>query len=957
MRSLKLGLLSMALRQANPKLKIKNMGVLNITSKKVNINGVYAKEIQDVVRVMKTQSSLYRKFSENMRSVIDDNSLYDNDYGQSWMHMLKRKFEERANLLEDMPGQEFNFKKTNESIGKIDSYINGEGSKAHIIEMLKERQHWIERHSDPDDLLRGKDQEYLYIAGLLKEMTSVPTYENLSTNDLDKFRMQFSPSHNIDHEIISWGQDKIMNGKNYVQDVVARWQRRKLYPMVTEYNTRFFQQNPDLRTKLANYLSDFSGKKFEKMFKTTKIYDQNGNQVEINSMEIHWNEKDPETRIAIQRGQISSKDVEFGRFIVETHAQQMIKNLVHQHRYEVGQKYTEEDAKKELETKWTKGMIPVMPASANQMIMKGIIGGTGKEGRRAGYKKFMDQLSNIDDIFDESGVERKSDTKKEKILKGVTDYFMHQIGTESEFGSDSRMRIMGIANDGTGPVLVDELANKNLNKNLELTIMYMVTSSERKRHFEKEVVPYVNAAQMFLHNHNVMQLQGAQDNSIQYFKNYVDTVIKGMPDKLNAKVPIPFFGKEIDVDNVTNLMIRTATFGGLAYNVPVGLTSGLMNSVQFFNNAWANDVARNGMYGAKEARKAVRMFGTKKGRELIEGIMEQYKLADMSESDLMHNPRRRISNKNLFTSHHAHWLNWYSDYYIRGIVGLAQMIKDGSIAAYTMKNGELVYNESRDPRWAGKEGKFLKEHIKEQLVEQNYMLSTDGPMPRGYDDREARVLKWIADKFIVGSYDETTRTMLSRQTTTMPFIQFASFLPDKMVNYFGSKKYSPVGGQYKVMRDKAKEMETVWQRYTQEGIMVTFSNLAKELRTNGFRDMRSWSELEPHERYNVAKFGLDMGMMVVMFALYAGLSHIDWDDEDTSPIDSKFIKIFRNGAWDLLVWNPVTASETFAALPSLEMAQRLAHIFIGDFSEVERVLPGSTTIKAIGELIPEQTEE
>ena len=67
--------------------------------------------------------------------------------------------------------------------------------------------------------------------------------------------------------------------------------------------------------------------------------------------------------------------------------------------------------------------------------------------------------------------------------------------------------------------------------------------------------------------------------------------------------------------------------------------------------------------------------------------------------------------------------------------------------------------------------------------------------------------------------------------------------------------------------------------------------------------------------------------------------------------DSRFMKILKYGALDYLVWNPMQFLDTLATIPTLEQAERLSGIFVGDFSGVERSLPLSTTVRAFDEVL------
>jgi hypothetical protein len=336
-----------------------------------------------------------------------------------------------------------------------------------------------------------------------------------------------------------------------------------------------------------------------------------------------------------------------------------------------------------------------------------------------------------------------------------------------------------------------------------------------------------------------------------------------------------------------------------------------------------------------------------------------FKIADRTERDMIHNPRRKVTNKNVFTSHHGFWMNWLTDYSVRGVVAAAQMIKDGSIDAYTMKNGELVYDESKDPRWKKENGKEMKDFIKGRLIEQGYMTSLDEKMPRGMENKEARFLKTLADDYIIGSMDDATKTKLSRTTIGRPFMQFRSFLPNKIHRYFGSEKYATAEGKWTSKTNPDGKIETVWEYNTAEGIFGSMSNIIKDLRANKYKSFKEWSDNTPaHDKQNAAKLVYDLVVGSAMYMLYSGLTQIDWDDEEEGTQnlieDSRFMRVLKYSAMDMFLWSPTELAKNIGSLPVMDQAERYANVAVGDFSEIEKGLPLYSTFKAFREVLDDK---
>lgn len=946
-RKMLLGLQAMAMKQANPNLQIKHIGVLGINGKGTNSTYLFMNEFVSNMQAMKNIPQLYDSISPEIKQVVDDEDLFKVDaYDQPYIFMLKRKFEERMLNLESIEGQSsWNFKKTHDAIGKIESYLAGDGSKPYLIEIVKNRMNEISREMPEDNKENVKyDKEYQYLSGTLLELTETESFEKLSTKDLGKIKSWYTPVSRIEHRIINWAQEKIMDGRDYVSEIVSNFQRQKFIPLLKSYNERYFQTHPEDR--MMDYARDLSGKKFKKLFKTRKVKDLSGAEVEVNSMEIHWDMSDPETQKAVNSNIISKEDVEFGKFIVDSIESEMIENLVHNNRYNKGKyKYTAADAKKELDSKWRKGMIPVMSASVNEMLMK-----KDPKSVKAGWSKFLKKISNLDDIYDEINSKKREESKDATILREIGDYFMHQIGKDSDiYGSESRMKLMGLTRDIAGAaVLIDDTMNKNMSTNLELITLYMVSSSTRKRFFDVNVVPVINAAQTLMKNGELIKLEGAQPNAIRYLKNYVNSIIKGEAITLDDKIG------NIHLDPAINIALQFTTFGSLALNPAVAVGSAVMNVNQIFTNAMSNDVAGNGMFGRKEAAKAAAMLGTKEGRDKIEGIMEMYKVADRSEKDLINNPRRKESDKNVFNSHYAFWMNWLTDYSARGVIAASQMIKDGSIEAYSMVGGELIYNEDKDPRFKGDAGQSLKNKIKERLIEQGYMTSMDERMPRGYENKEARFLKTIADDYVIGSMDDATKTQLSRSTLGRPFMQFRSFLPNKIHRYFGSEKYATMEGRYESRENEAREIETKWSYNVTSGMFTSFAKIFSEVKKGNYRSLKDLQNMPAHDKKNMANMVADLIVGSAMYALYAGLAEADWDDEEkgVQPMleDSRFLRVIKYSALDMFIWSPQQLIKNATSLPIGEQALRYASITMGDFSEIEKTVPLYSTFKQFKEL-------
>ena len=972
-RKFLLGLTAMYIKSKNPDIVLKYAGVFGIHNEGVDdqylfMNDDFKPTIDAIANIKDFTAAL----PSEIINMISDSQTKAYDYDQPWIHMLRQQLADQQGAQVNFHGGISTWKNTHISndLSTIDRYLNGEGSKQEFIEMVKNRQRELRRKVKNLEDLRN-DAEWQLLANTLRQLDITPAFETMNKKDLDRLKSHYTPTHNIDHSILAWMLEKTYQAKNWVARKLNKWQNEELFPRLREYNKRYFDQNPEFKdSKSKDYLADLSGTKFSKMFKTeyydestktikpTTINDIEGNKVEIKTLEIHWNENDPATQRALKdpNNPLMPSDVKFGRWVADTLEEEMIFNLLHTHRHKKSDGsviYDRDDAIEELNLKWTKGMIPAMTKSVNEMLLS-----FNWDQSKKAMKKFKDKLANDEFYYDEIGGkdgQRSGKQKEQLLMEDLPDYFMGQLGTDSKYGSSARMRMMGITNDGiTGPILTDKTHNDVLNQNLELLLNYFKHSSERKRHYDEELIPYINSGHAILASSSLSRLQGDQSNAIQYLKIFADATIMGRAKELGGTLA------GFDMDAFTNIVTQITTFNALAWNLPVALNSAVMNFGQFLNVAIANDKGDNGLFGFKEMRKSIKTWLNPSKRKELLAIGKHYFVADMSEGDILNDPFRRQMTKHIFNAKTFHIGNWFTDYHVRMMVAYAQMLKDGSIAAYTFKRNkdgtayDAVYNENLDPRWNGKDGQKLKEGVKSHMVEQGLLNDVKDKMIVGYDLREQRMLKTISDREIIGSMDEMSQTQLSRMNGFKMLMQFASYFPDKVHNMFGSKKKSAVIGKYgKPFRGKKGQWLTEWELMEQEGTLRTLSKVfdLREVKQNGFK---KWSSLTSLERRNLTKLAMDVGSMAVLYGMYVGLTG-DWDEEKPGVQaiipDSRLARVFQYAALDYV---GAIQFETAFSIPVIDHAERIASlVFSGQLEQLPSVLPLSGTIRSINQVIPD----
>ena len=314
--------------------------------------------------------------------------------------------------------------------------------------------------------------------------------------------------------------------------------------------------------------------------------------------------------------------------------------------------------------------------------------------------------------------------------------------------------------------LVDFEKNKDFSTDASLIMDLFVKNAERKVTLEQDALPYMNAGLALLSR---LKEESGTDVSKtkEFLELFKDRVIHGTSVKDMGNIQIG--SKEISIDSTLSLVKRAVSNTALAWNIPVAVTSFISNYVNSVVLGITNSVMNADMFGVKELLKSQsivtkwasnRTGETKKDFKKYVMLMEHLQIGSFNEDDVTGIPLHQPQKKVIWQTHYMHWMNWSTDIWARGVVAIAQTIKDGTWEAYdVVKNPdgveELVYNENKDPRFSTSDGKLLKEALKQTLISQGLQSSSD-KLSRAYDENDAIALKAIADKYVVGSFDKTT---------------------------------------------------------------------------------------------------------------------------------------------------------------------------------------------------------
>jgi hypothetical protein len=292
---------------------------------------------------------------------------------------------------------------------------------------------------------------------------------------------------------------------------------------------------------------------------------------------------------------------------------------------------------------------------------------------------------------------------------------------------------------------------------------------------------------------------------------------------------------------------------------------------------------------------------------------------------------------------------------------VAQMLKDGSWDAYTYNNetGKIEYDESKDKRFAGEDGKIIREEVRRQLILEGNMKPEDKKLTRGYDNKSMRKFKALGDKYIVGAYDDKTKSMLGQYMIGRMVNMFHTYLTSMIQNAFQKRTAINELGKYVVVLDENGEKVAEWERLFVEGYVITIVNYIKSLYTYLRTGDKEYLKLDKLGRYNMTKVATMLSMYLILILLYKGLvdERGDKDDDDDPIREYRLIQNFKYATTGLF-----TAPQLLEIIddpwPVLSMIKRLYQDRYGNIKleNAVNVLPGATTVETLIEPFEETNQ-
>jgi len=290
-------------------------------------------------------------------------------------------------------------------------------------------------------------------------------------------------------------------------------------------------------------------------------------------------------------------------------------------------------------------------------------------------------------------------------------------------------------------------------------------------------------------------------------------------------------------------------------------------------------------------------------------LLKMYQIVNRTERDLLTSPFINPSMRgNIMKEQFQQIGNALTDWGQRAISMSSWMIKEGSWDAYSYdhKEGKLVYDVKKDKRFYtnGKQSvqqKAIMDGLVTRLQTQN-LLDRDKTIPdRGHDwilvnDH----LKWYGNKFVVGGYDNTVKTLMGVSFLGAAFSQYRYFSYDKFFNagLYAGTRWQNAGAEWRAVQDENGNWISVREQMQIEGAYQSLGKAITDLKTYiaYSKDMKALGPIGWYKEQSfITRYNIASSMLRVM--TFAGLAFavmgMASDDQD-----KKFKWIYT----DILVW-------------------------------------------------------
>lgn len=575
---------------------------------------------------------------------------------------------------------------------------------------------------------------------------------------------------------------------------------------------------------------------------------------------------------------------------------------------------------------WVRGRIPLVNATFMNRFYRASSGNSTLNASQA----YQEALTRLFDSMEENFGLGETRAKSDHDLF-LTNLFQSQANTQDFEGR--RPEMLGFTQDG----YVEPEIHAQYETNMEVVIDLFMMNAIRVKEFNKVASVFSTAKTLF-------ELQRANffDEGLERNINWVEVWHQAM---LN--------NRDVDSGTLPNRAVRgvnkVASAFLIGFKPATAIISYLGQELTATSQALANTLSKADGFKLSHWTKAGTIIFNPRNKEKVDLLLEQYGMFDLDLNALV-NGRRRYGNRSLFKSKFLYGLLNAGDWATRAQILTSQMLYDGSWDAYSVQDGELVYDEDKDSRFTTSDGKLIKEAIKEQLAKEGHLTGREEDamdirrMMRAYDDRLANRLKFQADQ-LVGGFDRETRGLYQYNALGKLLGLFKTWLPARLNRGFDREFESMVNGNYVIEEDNTGKKQVVWRGRQMEGIM--HSLLAAIYYVRNIHNKQNQVPLTKGQQENLYRLMSDAIMIGIAMVGFMGLP----DDDDDTRMDDGSADMLRASISDLLsVYNIFQATELLYTPVAVEFADKTLSQIWGILSNVPN--PEVNTTSSLLEAAP-----
>ena len=980
MRKLQLQMIAMQMKQAGANISGVSRAFMNkMTLRAESVDPLlYTKLIRKMGEIAPLSSDFSRIVSD-----ITNNVSETPDYNLMLRNLLQS----------DIDSGRLSAKMTRmyeSDIDTIDRYLNHEGNEQEYMEMLKARQRYLDSILPTFDE-RAANSEYVAIAEILGEMESGNFRDPFKKIDL---RKDLGPTdfilnslHDVQNEVLQDFYTIMRNNAAEINGYFYNNYKKEFTKWIDDLKPIWEEKFGPLFVKST--LSETFHKVFEPLILKQKVKGSDGKMYEVSLHKLRT-EMDAEAKAL----NINPKEIEFTNWLADI-IEERIKGVMKQDALKksgssywnvndkgertLDTKALEAYVNEQYDTYWERGMLPVMYKTPNMNLFEGnFTKFIGKWARRgAANLEMFDELIELTSIAESTG--------------SVRSHFENQFsfGVPTEFGSQHRMELLGLESDGEGGYRVkikeegdvdktDGLAkNRDMNTNLEDLFDFFVSDALWKEHMENNVIPAYSAALVRLRAGELIYGH-KQKHAEKHLNEIFKKVVQG---RRSLEFEGPVWEK---ASRGLNILQKMTSFTGVAFSIPVGITSGIGNLTELSLHAFATSIGNpNNLFNAQEMFKG--MNAMVKEYRKVNALTKMYQITEMERWDMVANQRYKETKNSPINYRAPQYLNWLTDYSVRQLVMVSQMIHDGTWEAHEFnpETGDIVYNAYKDKRYfTYKDGKFvqtdeqkgLMEWTRSNLIKDKRVFGqANSRLPlRAYDVQDQRRFEFISSHFVTGTYNQENTGMYDNYVMGRLLMQFHKYLQSKLELRFGGianfnkkgvNKEKPEGGYKLVIKHADGHIERRRINFKHDGAYTDVAKwmyhdvLVPIFKGNTSDIIYKWKDLSELQKYSMARMVMDATVFFSYYTVFHGIGKMaDLTAEQKKKynglINMRIVNAVKNGWLTALAMTPRQLMSSLN-VPAIDNLKRLINLvtFNGTSRDLRMVLPFTGSVESFGDLI------